>query len=563
MLSASFASANVLSSGWNFLITGYDVVEESPAPSGDTGTSPVPSDTIAPQPSVSQPVADQQPQQPDQSQQPQQFQDQNQCQPDQPCFQNQPSQSQEGQRFQQQDQSQQPQQFQDQREFNQGQEQLMQFNQQRQQQRQNCPSEDQINQMISGCNQHGGNWIRNTDPSGCTFIDCSFSGGSQQGQFQGAPQFNQQGQFAQQPAPTCRINGVETPGACSNFGGGQQGQFQGAPQFGQQDPFSGQACQSKEEADQQAQTCAQIGAQPIASPGQNGCAPIITCSQSGKGGLSYDQYQQGQQAFESGQIDSVQVLEAILKMDSLKIQISNTQKQMQDIANYYESQGDSASAASYNNAADILSQVASKIDEQKQVLKDAVSAGTLDYETIFQIRSDLQYSVDELMNQVISALLGVEYTGISGQAGELECGSNGLCFQNDFRECAAGATFSPESGISITISGVGSDDSCGLQVSGPFGQATCNVPNYRFAQLSKEAIMPYCEGLPDMSQGQDQNPSENFQEQDSFQQQAEGVEPVEPVEPIQPVEPAPQPAESISQEPTSTPAPEETTQGGA
>src|SRR3989338_7005308 len=311
-----------------------------------------------------------------------------------------------------------------------------------------CPDENSLAEMSQKCEEHGGSATERQDPyRGCTISECFFNGG---GQGQGGPQG--QGQFGQ---------------------GGPGSNAQGQGLFGEG------ACQSEEEAEEQSSLCADFSSEAIAVPSPPGCAPRIVCAQQGQGygsgHLSYGEYKQGQERFDSGELGSAQVLE--------------------DIPGYYESQGDTESAENYRDGAAILDQVGTKIDEQKVALKDAVSAGTLDYSSIYEIRSDLKYSVDELLNQVISALLGVEYTGIAQEAGEgSDCGSNPLCFEEYFRTCASGASFDQESGVSVSISGVTEEDECQLSVSSPMGAAECMVPNYRYARLSKESIMPYCEG---------------------------------------------------------------------
>ncbi len=364
-----------------------------------------------------------------------------------------------------------------------------------------CPDENSLAEMSQKCEEHGGSATERQDPyRGCTISECFFNGG---GQGQGGPQG--QGQFGQ-------------GGPGSNAQGGQG-------------LFGEGACQSEEEAEEQSSLCADFSSEAIAVPSPPGCAPRIVCAQQGQGygsgHLSYGEYKQGQERFDSGELGSAQVLEVILKMDSIKIQLSGVQQKMEDIAGYYESQGDTESAENYRDGAAILDQVGTKIDEQKVALKDAVSAGTLDYSSIYEIRSDLKYSVDELLNQVISALLGVEYTGIAQEAGEgSDCGSNPLCFEEYFRTCASGASFDPESGVSVSISGVTEEDECQLSVSSPMGAAECMVPNYRYARLSKESIMPYCEGSLQerFSQYDGYQPTEEFS-QESFEGDIPSSEP--------------------------------------
>lgn len=450
LLSVSIAS--IMGSGWNFLLTGYDVADETSS-QGDSNTE------------ESSSSGDSQPGSEDGGS----------------VSQEQTQQSNQTEENQGEDQTLNSEQETVQEQTGQNTSQEEELSQTPSSSSPPCPPPDSLSEISNGCQEHGGTATQRIDPSGCIFIDCSFGN--------------------QKPSQQTQV-----------------------------DPFSGQVCQSQEEAQQQADICAQIGTQPVALPPQGNCAPRIICSQNGQGGLSYKQYQDGQQKFANGEISSTQVLQAILKMDSIKIQIASVQKNMEDIATYYDSQGDTTDAQNYRKAIDILAQVSSKIDEEKQTLKDAIEAGTLDYNTIYQIKSDLQYSVDDLMNQVISALLGVQYTGSTAETGQqvqsnaeqmttqLDCGTNGFCFQNDFQSCIAGASFTPESGTTITITGVTNDDRCTIQISGSFGEGTCTVPNYRFAQLSKEAIAPYCQGLP--FESDQQNFEQQKQEvQDQVQQQ--------------------------------------------
>ncbi len=372
-----------------------------------------------------------------------------------------------------------------------------------------CPDENALAEMNAKCKEHGGSVTERTDPySGCTISECFFNGGqgSSQGQFG-------QGEFKQ---------------------GGQGANF-----------FGEQACQSEEEAEEQSSICGEFGSEAIAVPSPPGCAPRIVCAQKGQGygsgHLSYDEYQQGQDRFDRGELGSAQVLEVILKMDSIKIQLDGVQQKMESIAGYYEKQGDTESAENYRDGAAILDQVASKIDEQKTAMKSAVESGTLDYETIYQIRSDLRYSVDELLNQVISALLGVEYLGIAEKDLEAsDCGSNGLCFEDYFRNCVEGSSFSPEPSVTINIDETTENDECVLQISSPMGSGTCTVPNYRYATLSKESIMPFCDfsgGFEQYSGGQEFEDSEEFvaepSNEEDFEEQV--VEPVPEETPVEEV----------------------------
>ncbi len=318
---------------------------------------------------------------------------------------------------------------------------------------QECPDETILAEMSAKCEEYGGSVTERSDPySGCTVSECFFDGYSK--------------------------------------GKGEKNQAQGI--------FGEQGCQSEEEATEQSSLCEELGSEAIAVPSPPGCAPRIVCAQKGQGYgsgyYSYGDYQQGQKKFERGELGSAQVLEVILKMDSIKIQLSGLQENMNAIAAYYEEQGDSESAENYKEGAEILDQVATKIDEQKAVLKSAVEAGTLDYETIYQIRSELKYSVDELLNQVISALLGVDYTGVAKQAAEgSDCGSNTLCFEEYFRSCATGASFTPDSYVTVSIDGANENNECVLSMSTPMGSGICTIPNYRYATLSEDTIKPYCD----------------------------------------------------------------------
>ncbi|MSR86369.1 hypothetical protein EXS74_03155 [Candidatus Woesearchaeota archaeon] len=343
---------------------------------------------------------------------------------------------------------------------------------------QECPDETMLAEMSAKCEDYGGLVTERTDPnSGCTISECFFDGNSK----------------------------------------GEGSQAEGI--------FGKQGCQSEEEASEQSSICEELGSEAIAVPSPPGCAPKIVCAQSGQGYgsgyYSYDEYQEGQEKFESGELGSAQVLEVILKMDSIKIQLSGLQEKMNAIAAYYEEQGDSESADNYKEGAEILDQVATKIDEQKTALKEAVEAGTLDYETIYQIRSELKYSVDELLNQVISALLGIDYTGIAEEAASgSDCGSNTLCFEEYFRSCAAGATFNSDSSVTVTIDGTTENDECTLSMSTPMGSGTCTVPDYRYALLSEEAIKPYCDDTL-------QSMFEQYEKNDETESIVDAVEPLE------------------------------------
>ncbi|HIH59515.1 MAG: hypothetical protein QT08_C0022G0019 [archaeon GW2011_AR17] len=291
--------------------------------------------------------------------------------------------------------------------------------------------------------------------------------------------------------------------------------------------FVSDVCLTEAESEQQSQLCREMGLDTIVIPGKKDCAARIQCKNEGSSigyGLSQEDYQNGKDNFEQGNLDPATVLEIILKLDSTKMKISDIQAKMLSVADYYDSKGNTERAEAYRQSSSKMDDLNSKIDERKEELKIAVESGTLDWNTIFRIKTELRYSVDGPLNDAMGILLGVDNPHIGGEA--IDCGEDGICFEDYLRNCEKDATFNPEENVEMKIVDIDEKGNCELYLSTPSGEGSCNVPDYSYATLSQEELMPYCDE-------NFQEISEQYNEEQALQEEIISEEIIEEVEPNQ------------------------------
>jgi hypothetical protein len=310
-----------------------------------------------------------------------------------------------------------------------------------------CPTENQMSEIKEECSASGGNpFIRNDHYRGCAFVECSFGGGR------------------------------------GGFFGGESG------------------CQTEEEANKIVAACESFGQQAWTVPGGPGCEPRIVCKppENARGyGMGHEEYTRAKDNFE--ELDATKLLLLVTKFDSLKIQLIGLQERMLEISRFYSDRDDAETSTNYANAASKLQAVIDKIDEQKGLIAEAAASGTVDFDTIVRMKSELRYSIDELMTKVVGAVLGVEVAEPVLTEEDLTCGQDDYCFEELFRDCTVGASFEPEPGVFVSLSGVDENGDCVMNVESEYGSGSCYVPDYQYAILEKESIEPYCdESLQEM-----------------------------------------------------------------
>ncbi len=291
--------------------------------------------------------------------------------------------------------------------------------------------------------------------------------------------------------------------------------------------FVSDTCLTEEESQQQSQACNELGLDTVVIPGKMGCAPRVQCKDeesSIRYGLDQEEYSQGKENFELGNLDSATILEIIMKLDSTKIKISTTQEKMLQIANYYEKEGDIERAEAYRKSSSKMDDLNSKMDERKEELRTAIESNSLDWSTIFRIKTELQYSIEGPLNEAINIILGIDAAQDEESLETLDCETNGFCFENYLRECTVDATFNPEIDVEIRILGIDENDYCGLYLRTPNGEGYCNVPDFSYATLSQEELTPYCDDS--FQQISEQYNEEQMQEEEAISENlTEEIEP--------------------------------------
>ncbi|MBI5347056.1 MAG: hypothetical protein HZB66_00410 [Candidatus Aenigmarchaeota archaeon] len=208
--------------------------------------------------------------------------------------------------------------------------------------------------------------------------------------------------------------------------------------------------------------------------------------------------------------DMAVLLSIALKLEDLKMEFDKIERKITSLADYYKSVG-SAEENRFRTVAGMFQGAKSKIDEIKNKIRE--HAKDMDEQDIMEIKHDISYIKDVVMQDILYAMLGASASDFKtvSQAGEgTNCGTDGMCFDKNFRMCQP-VTFNPpgsghgEKAI-ITVKGL-SGTQCAVDISvdimspgggGPTGglyEAKCMFSNYAMGMRGPEDIMTAnCQG---------------------------------------------------------------------
>ena len=196
------------------------------------------------------------------------------------------------------------------------------------------------------------------------------------------------------------------------------------------------------------------------------------------------------------EIDAVDALEFIIKIDAARLKIDEMRNKISGLADYYEDAGDDETATNYRNSLGLLEDASAGLDKIKEEMKNkAESAGGFKPGDILIFRGMLQEIVDGTLTQVVYAMLGAEVNlGDLDVQGE-DCGNDDYCFEEMWRACAAGTTFDPEEGITVSLHGADSEGVCEASVNVDDESISCefDAATWKFGFPSKEMFMVSCD----------------------------------------------------------------------
>ncbi len=444
-----------------------------------------------------------------------------------------------------------------------------------------CPSSEEIQRKADDCTKQGGRAEKQTDPQGCTYISCAFSG-QQPAPSQQVMLFQPQQQFnCPSPEEMSRVKEkctslgmtaiMRRAGECSfvecagapSYRSMPPGEYpsQMPPQSIEQrckpvsqDPKQEDDCRNKGGnlvkrfdhqgctfiecmQEQQAQEfcqkeapkdffekCTRRGGEPVSKNDARGCVVFFNCIM--RGDARSIEYEDVQEVPEPAKI-----LEAVLKMERLKMQLTKLEGELESIARYYEDNDNNEEADRFYRAAGMITSSQEKISSIKEDLRRR--AAQLTIQDVQNIKGDLKYITDVLFKDVLYVILGAE-GAVPGESktpeGEVNC-IDSNCFEGNFRICNP-ARFTPlgdPNGMTVIIEGINPEDkACGLHIVQQGGEdMSCQIPNYAFAKLDPKSIAPYCKGplletMKTIGMKQD-----NIQDKKTYERQLMGCEKVE------------------------------------
>ncbi|MBU2637950.1 MAG: hypothetical protein KJ955_03190 [Nanoarchaeota archaeon] len=249
--------------------------------------------------------------------------------------------------------------------------------------------------------------------------------------------------------------------------------------------------------------CEDQGGKLVVNTDEQGCITFSKCVKRGEA-VREDDY---------NELDEVppaaKLLQVALKLESIKISFDKLAKQIEAIAEYYEGEDDFANAERFRRAAGMFESAKSQIDGVKEELKMAVKGMSL--EQLRDVKYKIRQITDVVMEDALFIILGGEAEGgyeykpaekeDYGEGlvpeNELDCGSDGMCFEKALRVCEKGAVFFPDQYASLKIIGV-DGSSCIIkgEADTPEGamEMECRFPDFATNPLRPETLLPTCEG---------------------------------------------------------------------
>lgn len=345
-----------------------------------------------------------------------------------------------------------------------------------------CPSPEMLMQKEESCRSMGLNPVRKR--SKCEFVECEDP--------------NRQGMECPDNHQEWERVGME----CSQKGGRVVKAFD---EMGCNIPkcvVSGGEC--PRDVPQEAYwKCEDQGGKLVVNTDEQGCITFSKCVKRGEA-VREDDY---------NELDEVppaaKLLQVALKLESIKISFDKLAKQIGAIAEYYEGEDDFENAERFRKAAGMFESAKSQIDGVKQELKMAARGMSL--EQLRDVKYKLRQITDVVMEDALFIILGgeaegdYEYKPVEREdygegfvpENELDCGSDGMCFEKALRVCEKGAVSQPENQVKLKIVGVdGSSCIIKAKADTPMGamEMECRFPDFATKPLRPETLLPTCEG---------------------------------------------------------------------
>ena len=387
----------------------------------------------------------------------------------------------------------------------------------------NCPPDNDLKAAIDKCNAHNGRWVSKQDGRGCKYVDCEF------GETTSAFSMQQRGACPEQ-------NWEEIRKKCDSLNQRFEVYFENGCKIPKCVQEQQRACPEimtpsiREDIENK---CRSQGMGIIKDFDMNGC-PITRCEQRNecqreipkeayekcrteyggelivktdeRGCIVYrDCISRGDEkrvTFEEvSEIPSATILlDMAFKLESLKIEFDKLARQTDEVANYYKSIN-SPEQERFSRVSDMFDAAKSKVDEIKTKLRDRIKDITTD--DLAEIKHDIKYIKEVMMQDIVYYMLSSsdDVKNIVAKT-EDDCGYDGGCFDRAFRACKKVKFRPPEEGKDaplVEVTGL-ENDKCVMKVTsnGPGDrpmEMICSIPNYALGINNPEKdIFPYCEG---------------------------------------------------------------------
>lgn len=379
-----------------------------------------------------------------------------------------------------------------------------------------CPTIPQ--EVIQKCKISGGKVIERVDSRGCPFIDCEYEDTTQEFiSIEECPSKEELSDRKEkchnaglQPILVkrgeCEVikcsekpqggekkcaEDVETKKRlkeeCTEKGGGVAKEFDpmGCPVTVCVMPES----ECKKEVPQEAhENCKIEGGNLVVKRDSNDCIIFVDCMRRGEREIPYEEVEEVPAA--------ATLLSVVLKLESLKIEFDKLSKKINEIANYYENTDNTEEAEKFRKVAGLFLSAKDKIEEIKTRIRN--KAGAITEEDLREIKHDMKYISETIMQDALYILLGGEITleGSSGQTkeGYASCGNDERCWAEALRLCEP-VTYKPSNAdIVATIHGL-EGGICLLEAHHNKFSMTCKIKDYALVNPNDaNTILPYCKG---------------------------------------------------------------------
>ncbi len=376
-------------------------------------------------------------------------------------------------------------------------------------------------EMKTKCESYGGKFVLKKDKRGCEFADCRFS-----------EEFDSDKKFVFKKFDRCptdaELNGYQS--SCEKTGGTLKTATEGGckigfclnkeendcekeinPKFEKEveekckkeglllvrdfDPrgctvlHCGEPDYCKKVPNKAYDECEKQGGELVVKNDNKGCATFSECVKPGDEKVYLEEHEKITEVPED-----TELLALALKLEDLKIAFDKMATQAKAIASYYESKGSSESKR-FTRVSAMLGAATEKVDEIKTELRDKLKMLTTD--DLEEIKLEVRKIRKVVLRDILFVMLSTkdEIKEIEDDK-EVNCGTDGLCFEKNFRLCKR-TIFNPGTGI-IRITGA-KGDNCVMEAEFKKDNFSftmkCDVPNYALGFKNPETdILPHCTG---------------------------------------------------------------------